>query len=157
MMRQCCDNSSLHLKHRHTLLHWERHPPRLLAKKSFSLILQFVCLWQREKEKRKNKMAVRASSRSVASRRAQGNHFGARYCMPSIWIHECKVLQYAAAFRKRAFCTFPVSSRKRKLHKTMSVFFLLPKITDKMFGFGSVLEGEGAATLHAEAASGKTG
>lgn len=37
----------------------------------------------------------------------------------------------------------------------MSVFFLLPQITDDMLGFGSVLKGKGAATLHVEAASGQ--
>lgn len=66
-----------------------------------------------------------------------------------------RVSQFAAAFRKTAFCTLPVSSRKRKLQETMSVVFFLPKITDKMLGFGSVLEGEGAAAAHAEPASGK--
>lgn len=66
-----------------------------------------------------------------------------------------KVLQCAAVLRKTAFCMFPVSIRKRKLHETMSVFFLLPQITDDMLGFGSVLKGEGAATLHVDTASGQ--
>lgn len=63
--------------------------------------------------------------------------------------------QYAATFKEPAFCTFPESSRKRKLHEPMSVFLLLPKITDELLGLGSALEGEGAAAPHAEAASGK--
>lgn len=53
-----------------------------------------------------------------------------------------QVLQCAAVLRKTAFCMFPVSIRKRKLHETMSVFFLLPQITDGMLGFGSVLKGK---------------
>lgn len=47
------------------------------------------------------------------------------------------------------------SIQKNSILHVSSNNFLLPKIADKMLDFGSVLEGEGAAALHAEAASGK--
>lgn len=53
--KECCDSSSLQLKHRHTLLPQERCPLRFLAEEHSSLILQVcvpVTVRQREVEKR---------------------------------------------------------------------------------------------------------
>jgi len=133
MMRQCCDNSSLQLKHKHKLLHQERCPPRFLAGKSFSLILQgFVAKKSREtRQQREQAPGLQP--------RAQGKRFGAGRYVQRIWIHDHRwsLVVCSSVQKKTAFCMLPASSRKIKLHETMSVLSLPPKITDKMLVFDS--------------------